>query len=408
MSVTAKAKSELMLFPPPRDLKHPFDPPPELMRRLREEPVSKMRLWNGLEAWVITRYEDGRAILADERFSADATRPNFPEKNIAYAQTISKDRNIRVIDNPEHDIQKRMMVADFTVKRVNEIRPYVEKLVDETIDEMLQQKPPVDLNRFLAMSIPTKVICELLGVPYEDRDFFWIRAKAVLAAKTGEEAVAAGTELTQYIEGLIDLKIKKPENDLISRLVHQQVLPGHLSREVLVSTSRLLLVAGHDTTVGMIGLSTLLVLTIPEAAKKLRENTESDYFRNAVEEMFRFLGTIHAGRRRIATTDVKVGGQLIRAGEGVIVMNNVMDRDESVFPNAGEVDFSRENVRAHNAFGFGVHQCLGQLLARMELQTVHAKLWKRVPTLKLAARIEDLHFFEEGSNYEVTSVPVTW
>jgi len=400
--------SSLELFPPPRDLRHPFDPPPELMRRLREEPVSKMRLWNGKEAWLIARYADGRAVLSDERFSADPRRPNFPEKNIAYEQTIGKDRNIRVLDNPEHDIQKRMMVADFTVKRVNEVRPYVETLVDKLIDEMLAAGPPADIIEKLAMALPTKVICELLGVPYEDRDYFWIRAKAVLAAKTAPEASAAGNDLSQFIEQLIELKIKSPANDLISRLVHEQMLPGNLPRDVLVSIGRLLLVAGHDTTAGMIGLSTLAVLVDPKAQAELRENEDPDFLKNAVEEMFRYLGTIHAGRRRVATTDVVVGGQMIRAGEGVIVLNNVMDRDESVFPHADKLDFRRPNTRANNAFGFGIHQCLGQLLARVELQIVHAKLWKRMPTLKLAAPLESLHFWEEGSNYEVTSVPVTW
>jgi len=401
-------KPVLDLFPPPRDLGHPFDPPPELMRRQKEEPVSRMRLWNGMEAWLVTRYADGRFVLLDERFSVDPRRPGFPEKNVAYESTIGKDRNIRVIDNPEHDIQKRMMVADFTVKRVNEIKPYVETLVDKLIDNMLNQTKPVDIIPSLAMALPTMVICELLGVPYDQRDFFWIRAKAVLAAKTASDAIAAGDDLNTFIEELIETKTKSPSNDLISRLVHEQVIPGHLEREILVSIGRLLLVAGHDTTAGMIGLSTLLVLVTPGAADELRDNTDPEFLRNAVEEMFRYLGTIHAGRRRVAKEDVIVGGQLIRAGEGVIVLNNVMDRDETVFPNAGKVDFRRPNTRANNAFGFGIHQCLGQLLARMELQTVHSKVWKRIPTLRLAVPLETLHFWEEGSNYEVTSVPVTW
>jgi cytochrome P450 len=169
-----------------------------------------------------------------------------------------------------------------------------------------------------------------------------------------------------------------------------------------------MLVAGHDTTAGMIGLSIPLLLTQPEAVAELRASDDPAFVKRAVDEMLRYLGSVHGGRRRVAITDVEIGGQLIRANDGVIVMNNVMDRDESVFPNAGKLDFHRPNTRDHVAFGFGIHQCLGQLLARMELQAVHATLWKRMPTLRLAMPLSELEFMEEGSNYEVRSVPVAW
>jgi cytochrome P450 len=321
---------------------------------------------------------------------------------------LGKERNIRAIDNPEHDIMKRMMVRDFTVRRVEEIRPYIQSLVDKLIDTMLKEGPPTDLNPGLAVSLPTMVICELLGVPYEERAFFGNRAKAALAAPTAEQALAAGTELNEFIDRLIELKIAEPGNDLISRLVHEQVIPGNLGRTELISLGRLLLVAGHDTTAGMIGLSTLALLEHPEAAAEIRESTDPAFIKNAVDELFRYLGTTHAGRRRVAIADVEIGGKLIRKNEGVIVLNNVMDRDESVFPNAAKLDLHRANTRANVAFGFGIHQCPGQLLARTELQVIHATLWKRIPTLRLAVPIRDLHFLEGGSNYEVSSLPVTW
>jgi cytochrome P450 len=395
-------------FPPPRDLRCPFDPPPELLRRQREAPVSKMRIWDGSQAWVVTRYQDGRAVLGDERFSADPKNPGFPEKNVAYANTLGKDRNIRAIDNPEHDIMKRMMVRDFTVKRVDEIRPYIQKLVDQLIDEMLEHGPPMDVNPGLAVTLPTMVICELLGVPYEEREFFGGRAKAALAAPTAEEALAAGEELNEFIDKIIDLKLKQPANDMISRLVHEQMVPGNLARTELISLSRLMLVAGHDTTAGMISLSILALLQHPEALEEVRASTDPAFIRNAVDELFRYLGTTHAGRRRVALAEVQVGGQVIRPNEGVIVLNNLMDRDESIFPNAAKLDLHRPNTRANVAFGFGIHQCPGQLLARAELQIVHATLWKRIPTLRLAVPLEQLHFFEGGSNYEVSELPLAW
>lgn len=397
-------------FPPPRDIERcPFDPPPELMRRLREEPVSKMRIWDGQEAWVITRYRDGRAVLSDDqRFSADPTNPGFPEKNIAYKTTLGKDRNIRGIDNPEHDRQKRMMIHDFTVKRVAEIRPKVEQLVDDVLDDMLTSEPPADLVSRLAVTIPTMVICELLGVPYGDREFFGHRAKALLAAPTAEQAAAAEADMVQYFEQLIDLKIDAPSNDLISRMVHEQVLPGHYARRDLVSLSRLLLVAGHDTTAGMISLSVLLLLRTPEALAEIRDSKDPTFIASAVDEMFRYLGTTHAGRRRVAIAEVTVGDTVIRPNEGVIVLNNVMDRDSTVFPNPHQLDFHRDNIRANTAFGYGIHQCPGQLLARMELQVLHSKIWERVPTLALALPMSELDFLEAGSNFEVETLPVTW
>ena len=395
-------------FPPPRDLVCPFDPPPELLRRQHEEPISKMQIWDGKEVWVVTRYEDGRAVLLDERFSVDPTVPGFPEKNIAYLNTIGQDRNIRTIDNPEHDHQKRMMIQDFTVKRVAEIRPTVQKLVDQLIDDMLGQQPPLDLVEHLAIPVPVTVICELLGVPYADREFFGERAKALLAAPTAEAARTAGTEMNRYVGHLIDLKIDKPDNNLVSRMVHEHVLPGNYARANLVSLCRLMLTAGHDTTTGMIGLSVLTLLQSPRQLAQVRESDDPKFIANAVEELLRYLGTTHAGRRRVALTDVELAGHTIHAHEGIIVLNNVMDRDEAVFANPHQVDLHRDNTRANNAFGYGIHQCPGQLLARMELQVVHSTLWKRIPALALAVPMDELHFFEDGSNYEVTTLPVTW
>jgi len=396
-------------FPPPRDLSRcPFDPPDELMRRLREDPVSKMQIWDGTEAWVITRYDDGRAVLTDERFSADPQHAGFPEKNVAYATTLGRDRTIRAIDNPEHDRQKRMMIRDFTVKRVEQLRPYIESLVDGIIDDMLATGGPIDLMGELAVPLPTMVICEMLGVPYTDREYFGVRAKALLAAETREEAAAAEEDILSYFEALIDLKIENPTDDLLSRLVHDQMLPGHFGREDLVRLSRLLLVAGHDTTAGMIGLSTLVLLTEPDARREVQESEDPKFIQNAVDELFRYLGTTHAGRRRVAIAEVEVGGEIIRPNEGVIVLNNVMDRDESVFQDAGKLDLHRPNTRSNVAFGYGIHQCPGQLLARTELQIIHAKLWKRIPGLALAAPMSELTFVESGSNFEVETLPVTW
>jgi cytochrome P450 len=408
-NVSTQSGATVEFFPPPRDIATcPFDPPAELLRRLKDEPVSKMRIWDGTEAWVITRYEDGRAVLSDERFSADPTHAGFPEKNIAYATTLGKDRTIRAIDNPEHDRQKRMMIRDFTVKRVEQVRPYITKLVDDAVDRILAHGGPVDLIEELAVPLPTMVICEILGVPYSDRDYFGVRAKALLAAATAEEAQSAEEDMMAYFDRLIELKAAEPANDLLSRLVHEHLLVGDFGRDDLIRLSRLLLVAGHDTTAGMIGLSTLALLQNPAARAEVQQTEDPKFIANAVDELFRYLGTTHAGRRRVAIAEVVIGGQLIRPNEGVIVLNNVMDRDESIFPDAGTLDLHRPNTRSNVAFGYGIHQCPGQLLARTELQVIHSILWKRIPNLTLAVPMSELTFIETGSNFEVHTLPVTW
>ena len=395
-------------FPPPRDRRHPFDPPPEILRRQREAPVSKVRIWNGSEAWLITRYEDGRAVLSDDRFSANPWRPGFPEKSVAYAETLANDRNIRALDNPEHRLQKRMIIADFTVKRVEELRPHIEKVVDDLLTDMLAKGPPADLVTALAFPVPTTVICELLGVAYEDREYFGSRSKACMAASTAESARAAGLELNQFIEKLVDQKTQSPGDDLISRLVHEQLIPGHLPRETVVSLGRLMLAAGHETTANGIALSTLVLLQHPEAMEALRTADDPKFVSNAVDELFRYTSVVHTGRRRIAIADVEIGGTVIRAGEGVIVLNSVMDRDESVFADPHKLDLRRENARENITFGYGIHQCPGQYLSRVELQVVHSALWKRISTLKLAVPFEELDFFEGGSVYSIPRLPLTW
>lgn len=396
------------VFPPPRDLSKPFDPPPEILRRQKEEPISKVKIWNGADAWLITRYEHGLAILSDDRFSANPWRPGFPEKSVAYAETLGKDRNIRSLDKPEHPIQKRMVMADFTVRRVNNLRPKIQAIVDGLIDDMLAAPQPVDLVESFSLPVPTKIICLLLGVPFDDHEYFGSRSKACMAASTAEEARAAGEELNNYIDRLISRKINEPGDDFISRLVHEQLLPGHLSRELVVSLGRLMLAAGHETTANGITMSVLALLQNPDQLELLRNNDDPNFIANAVDELMRYLSVVHTGRRRVAIADVEIGGVTIKAGEGVIILNSVMDRDENVFRDPHRLDLQRENARLNITFGYGIHQCPGQYLSRVEMRVVHETLWKRIPNLKVAIPFKDIEFFEGGSVYSIPRLPVTW
>ncbi|MGE0232143.1 MAG: cytochrome P450 [Flavobacteriaceae bacterium] len=396
-------------FLPLRDPANPLHPPKEVFRWREESRINKVRTWDGTEAWLLTRYEDVKQALGDERFSANPRRPGFPEKNAAYAANLGTDHNVRTMDNPEHGIQKAMLARDFTVGRLQEMRPAIEAKTHKLIDDMLAHGGPLDFVPHFALALPVEVMCELLGVPVDDREYFaGLSNEATGNAESSEKSAEAGRKLNEYIDGLLDVKDKEPENDLLSRLVVNQLRTGALSRADIISLGRLMLIAGHETTAHQITHSTLMMFLYPEQRKELQETDDPRLIRNAVEEFLRFASITHNGRRRVATEDVEVGGQLIRAGEGVIVMTNMADRDETVFEEPNKLDIHRHNARQHMAFGFGIHQCMGQLLSRVELQIVHSILWKRMPNLQLNGGVEDLGYIENTSVLGIKTLPVAF
>jgi cytochrome P450 len=395
-------------FPPKRDPRCPLRPPAALLER-NEQPLQKVKQWDGLEPWLITRYEDVRAVLNDRRFSADPRKPGYPEKTEAYGASVGQDRNLRTMDPPEHGEQKRMLVRDFTVKRVEEMRPAIQARVDTLIDDMLAKGPPADIVTDFAIPIPTMVICEILGVPYKDRDLFKENTEICMSSDhPAEEALAAGNRLSDYLDTLIDEKGERPQNDLLSRLVVDQLRTGAATRKEVIEMARLVLIAGHDTTANMVALGTLALLEYPDQAEILKGPLSPAEMSTAVSELFRWVNVTHTGRRRVATEDVVVGGQLIRAGEGIIIMTSIADRDEHVFPEADKLDLRRANARSCMAFGAGDHRCMGAYLSQAEMEIAFGTLWKRIPTLKLAVASETLQFREEGVVYGVRSLPVTW
>jgi cytochrome P450 len=400
--------TEVAEFPPPRDRRCPLDPPAELVARIHE-PVAKVRQWDGLEPWLITKYDEVRAVLTDRRFSADPRKEGYPEKTEAYGASVGQDRNLRTMDAPEHGIQKRMLIRDFTIKRVEELRPAIQARVDSLIDDMLAKGPPADIVTDYAMPIPTMVICELLGVPYKDRDFFKHHTEICMSSDHPiDVATASSDELYNYIDALLDVKAKDPRNDLLSRLVTEQLLTGVQTRREVVEMARLILIAGHDTTANMIAVGTVALLANPDQAALMRQPMTPAELSNAVDEMFRYVNVTHTGRRRVATEDVQVGDRLIKKGEGVIVMTNLADRDETVFPNAAKLDLKRPNARTLMAFGAGDHRCMGAYLSKAEMEIAFGTLWRRIPSLKLAVPFEELRFREEGVVYGMREVPVTW
>ncbi|TDD07513.1 cytochrome P450 [Nonomuraea deserti] len=391
-------------FPMDRAAGCPFDPPPQLRSRQEEGPLTRVRLRDGSTPWLVTRYAEQRALLGDRRVSADVTRPGYPSP-----ARISGGSSIGFIlmDDPEHARLRRMVTAPFTVRRVEAMRPDVQKIVDDLIDELLAGPKPVDLVEAFALPVPSLVICRLLGVPYDDHEFFQDNSKVVIKRDaTPEQRAGAVGRLAAYLDGLVGDKLAAPGDDLLSRLA-ERVQAGELSRQEAGQMGVLLLIAGHETTANMIALGTLALLEHPDQFDLLRGAGDPKLVAGAVEELLRYLHITHNGRRRVALEDIEIAGQVIRAGEGLILANDIGNRDPAAFPDPDRLDLRRE-ASHHVAFGFGLHQCLGQSLARMELQVVYGTLYRRIPTLRLATDLERIPFKHDGSVYGVHELPVTW
>ncbi|WP_410624549.1 cytochrome P450 [Amycolatopsis sp. cmx-8-4] len=393
-------------FPMTRAAGCPFDPPPAARALQEEAPLKRVKLWDGSTPWLVTRYAEQRTLLADPRVSADVSRPGYPSP-APLPKGGGSGISFILMDNPEHARLRRMVTAPFTIRRTEKLRPAVQRIVDDQLDVLLAGPNPVDLVEAFALPVPSLVICELLGVPYADHGFFQENSKVIIRRDAKPEERAAGHRaLIGYLDGLMGKKLAEPADDLLSGLA-TRVNAGELTRVEAAQMGVLLLIAGHETTANMIALGTLALLEHPDQLKLLREADDPKLVASAVEELLRYLNITHNGRRRLALEDIEIAGETVRAGEGMIMANDIANRDPEVFPDGDRLDLSRDAHR-HIAFGFGVHQCLGQPLARLELQVVYSTLYRRIPTLALATEVGQVPFKHDGSVYGVYELPVTW
>ncbi|MBO3676196.1 cytochrome P450 [Streptomyces sp. NEAU-YJ-81] len=395
-------------FPMPRAAGCPFAPPPEMMKLHAAQPLSRVRLWDGSTPWLVTRYDDQRALYGDQRLSVDPTRQGFPHMSAAFQEALAKNPpSFLHMDDPGHARIRRMVTGPFIIKRIEAMRPAVQKMTDDFIDTMLAGPNPADLVEALALPLPSLVICELLGVPYEDHAFFQSKsAVGVRRDASPEETRAASGALLTYLDGQLQAKLAAPADDVLSDLA-ARTTTGDLTRHEAAMLGLLLLGAGHETTANMIALGALAFLEHPDQLAVVRDTDDPKIVAGAVEEMLRFLTIVHNGQRRLALEDIEIGGQVIRAGEGVIIPGATGNWEHGVFPDPERLDVHRD-ARRHMAFGFGVHQCLGQPLARLELQVVYRTLFRRVPTLRRATELERIPFKDDGVVYGVYELPVSW
>jgi cytochrome P450 len=398
---------EIPEYPMPRAAGCPFDPPPRLRELQAAAPITKVRWWDGGTPWLVTRYDDQRALLSDPRISANSSHPNFPAVTQGPKESQRKLRSFLRMDDPEHARLRQMASPWFSVKQAEALRPAIQTIVDGRIDDMLAGPKPVDLSQAFAVPVASLVTCTLLGVPYADlQSQAQDHATLMTRNATPEQAQEAQQRLIGYLDSLLGDKLASPGNDPLSGLA-ARIRAGELTREDAANMGVQLLRAGHDTTANMIALGTLALLQHPNQLAILRGTDDPAVIAGAVEEMLRYLTIVQNGLARVALADVEVGGQVIRAGEGLLFPGETANRDAAVFPDPDRLDIRRD-ARRHTAFGFGPHQCLGQNLARVELQVVYSTLYRRIPTLKLAARLDQIPFKHDAIAYGVYKLPVTW
>jgi cytochrome P450 len=407
MTAVDENTSQVRDFPIRREPTCPFDPPPVYATLREQEPVSRIRLYNGDIAWLVTRHEDVRAMLVDPRFSADRRHPGWPTLAPAEEGAIRLNRSFVGQDPPEHSVQRRMLIPDMTVKYMREKRDVVQGIVDAAIDRMLDMEPPVDLVRNLSYRVSSATLCNLFGIPRDDYEFFHSCTHLVLGRfSTAEQAREGAIGLYTAIDDTIGLKLKEPADDLLGRLVEEQLKPRKISRQEMAIMCTTVFNAGHESTADMISLGILTLMQEPEQRAQLLADPR--LIPDAVEELLRYHSIVDAGFRRVATEDMEFRGAHIKAGDGVIGVASAANRDQCAFADPDVVDVHR-NARAHVSFGYGVHQCIGQNIARLELELVYRSVFERIPTIRPAVDdVKQLPFKHDSNMYGLWEFPVTW
>ncbi|MEU6865175.1 cytochrome P450 [Streptomyces sp. NPDC046876] len=394
--------SETVAFP--QDRTCPYHPPAAYEPLRAGRPLSRVTLFDGRSVWVVTGHAEARALLADGRLSSDRDNAAFPTPTKRFKGLQRRRTALLGVDDPVHNAQRRMLIPSFTLKRTAALRPRIQETVDRLIDEMVANGPRAELVSAFALPVPSMVICALLGVPYEDHEFFEEQSRRLLRGPDLSDVETARERINGYLADLIERKRTQPGEGLLDELVARRLETGETDVEELVSLAAILLIAGHETTANMISLGTFTLLRHPEQLAELR--ADPALLPAAVEELMRFL-SIADGMLRVATEDIEVGGVTVRADDGVIFSTSVINRDGAVFEEPDVLDWHRP-ARHHLGFGFGIHQCLGQNLARAEMEIALGTLFERLPGLRLAAEPDRIPFKPGDTIQGMVELPVAW
>ncbi|MGW5266582.1 cytochrome P450 [Microbispora sp. NPDC004025] len=381
----------------------PFDPPEELIQAREHGPISRFPFPDGHQGWLVTGYDLVRSVLADSRFSSRRElmrhHPMVDYGDIEVPP--APPGEFLLMDDPQHSRYRKPLVGRFTVRRMRQLTERVEQVTAEHLDAMEKAGPPSDLVTAFAKPIPSVIICELLGVPYEDRGSFQEHIDKFLGGEAGDEELFAAYAATQdYLAELVAAKRAEPTDDVLSELADSD-----LTDEELKGVALILLSAGFDTTANMLALGTFALLRHPEQLAAWR--ADPALTDGAVEELLRYL-SVAKTFMRTALEDVELGGQIVEAGTTVILSYNTANRDPERFTDPHVLDLRRQDG-GHLAFGHGIHQCLGAQLARVEMRVAIPALINRFPTLRLAVPAEKVDLRPEIADiYGVKSLPVAW
>jgi cytochrome P450 len=390
--------------PLPVERPTPFDPPQEYRKLREDQPVSRLAMPDGSLGWLVTSYEHVRFVMADGRFSSRPETMTDPMRVVPPDQKFEVPKGLFIsMDPPDHGRYRKLLTGQFTVRRMRALEPRIHQMVVEHLDAMQAAGDSADLVAEFALPIPSLVICELLGVPYEDREEFQHRSHRLLRVDLPIDEIRTAAEgIRVFMSRLVERKRVEPGDDMLSGLFEADPT---LTDDEVAEMGLLLLIAGHETTVNMLGLGTFLLLQNPDQLAKLRE--EPSLLGGAVEELLRYLSVVQFGTRRGVIEDVEVGGQQFRKGETVICSLAAANRDPARFDNPEILDITRTHS-THIAFGHGIHQCLGQQLSRVEMQIAFRELFDRFPNLRLAVEPDEVKLRKMSVVYGADSLPVAW
>lgn len=406
---SAPAERETSASTPIGTRRSGFGPAPEVAAARTHDGIIRVPTPFGPSAWLLTRHADVRRMLGDaENFSngwrpEDLTADEAPTRD---PRQLSGDRsgNLLALDPPDHTRLRRMLTPEFTVRRMRHLEPRITQIVDEHLDALERHGPPADIVAGYALPIPSLAICELLGVPPADREEFQERTNRQLDTTLPEqEKIELSRQSLAYMNGLVDRARQDPGEDLIGMLIRDH--DDGLTNAELVGVANLLLVAGHETTSNMLGLSTLALLRHPDQLARVRDDPAS--VPAAVEELMRWLSVVNSGSPRMAVRDVELDGVTIRRGDLVSFNLPAANRDPALVDDPERLDVTR-SATPHLGFGHGIHHCLGAPLARLEMRIAFPALLRRFPDLRLAAPEDEAAFATHQAIYGLKQLPVAW
>jgi cytochrome P450 len=388
--------------PLPTERPSPFDPP-ECYRKLREAcPITPLSFPDGRLGWLVTGFAASRELLADPRFSARNDRLVPPVPTELHSSYPRAPGAFSKMDEPEHGHYRRLLAGHFTFRRTHELAGQVERIIREQLTELAQVGQPADLVEHWADPIPARVICAWLGIDDDERGVLQehVHACARLTT-TPEEAYASRVAISEVLQALVERKRADPGDDLIGAMVRT----GELDDRELVNVTEVLVSEGFETTANMLALGVFALLEHPDQLARLR--TDPELLDGAVEELIRFLTIPHLGASRAAREDVEFHGQVIRKDEIVVVALPAANRDPARFPDPDVLDVGRTD-KGHVGFGHGIHQCIGQHLARTTLRIGYREVLRCFPSLRLAVPADEVPMRDDQVHYGVRSLQVYW